>query len=54
MLLEEIKKFLLEDSVNRFLKYVQVWTTSDELSQSTPSTENQFEFGKILAAELKE
>ena len=54
MLLEEIKKFLLEDSVNRFLKYVQVWTTSDELSQSKPSTENQFELGKILAAELKE
>ena len=54
MLLEEIKKFLLEDSVNRFLKYVQVWTTSDELSQSTPSTENQFELGKILATELKE
>ena len=54
MLLEEIKKFLLEDSVNRFLKYVQVWTTSDELSQSTPSTENQFELGKNLATELKE
>jgi len=54
MLLEEIKKFLLEDSVNRFLKYVQVWTTSDEFSLSTPSTENQFELGKILAAELKE
>jgi tripeptide aminopeptidase len=54
MLIEEIKKFLLEDSVNRFLKYVQVWTTSDELSQSTPSTENQFELGKILASELKE
>ena len=54
MLSEEIKEFLLEESVNRFLKYVQVWTTSDELSQSNPSTENQFELGKILAAELKE
>jgi len=54
MLSEEIKDFLLEESVNRFLRYVQVWTTSDELSQSNPSTENQFELGKILAAELKE
>jgi len=54
MLSEEIIDFLLEESVKRFLKYVQVWTTSDELSQSNPSTENQFELGKILAAELKE
>jgi tripeptide aminopeptidase len=54
MLSEEIKDFLLEESVKRFLKFVQVWTTSDELSQSNPSTENQFELGKILAAELKE
>ena len=53
MLSEEIKKFLLEESVNRFLRYVQVWTTSDELSQLHPSTENQFDLGKILAAELK-
>jgi len=54
MLSEEIKEFLLKESVNRFLRYVQVWTTSDELSQSSPSTENQFELGKILAAELNE
>jgi len=54
MLSEEIKEFLLEESVKRFLRYVQVWTTSDDLSQSKPSTENQFELGKILAAELKE
>ncbi len=54
MLSEEINDFLLEDSVNRFLKYVQVWTTSNEDSQSNPSTENQFELGKILAKELNE
>ncbi|MFX0075903.1 MAG: hypothetical protein ACFE96_10705 [Candidatus Hermodarchaeota archaeon] len=52
MLSEEIKDFLLEGSVSRFLKYVKIWTTSDELSQSNPSTENQFELGKILANEL--
>ena len=54
MLSEEIKDFLLEDAVNRFLRYVKVWTTSDESSQSNPSSENQFELGKILAEELKE
>ena len=54
MLSEEIKEFLHKEALNRFLRYVQIWTTSDELSQSTPSTENQFELGKILAAELKE
>jgi len=54
MLSEEIKAFLLQESVNRFLNYVQVWTTSDELSQSNPSTENQFELGKRLVTELKE
>ena len=53
MLSNEIKEFLLEEAVNRFLKYVRIWTTSDEDSQSHPSTENQFELGKILAAELK-
>ncbi|NHJ22446.1 MAG: peptidase T [Candidatus Lokiarchaeota archaeon] len=54
MLSEEIKDFLLEDAVNKFLRYVKVWTTSDESSQSNPSSENQFELGKILAEELKE
>ena len=53
MLSNEIKEFLLEEAVNRFLKYVRIWTTSDEDSQSHPSTEIQFELGKILAAELK-
>jgi len=54
MLSNEIKEFLLEEAVNRFLRYVRIWTTSDEDSQSHPSTENQFELGKILTAELKE
>jgi len=53
MLSNEIKEFLLEEAVNKFLRYVRIWTTSDEDSQSHPSTENQFELGKILAAELK-
>jgi len=54
MLSEEIKKFLHEEALNRFLRYVQIWTTSDEHSNSNPSTENQFDLGKILASELME
>ena len=53
MLSKEIQDFVLNDAVERFLKYVRVWTTSDENSDSFPSTENQFELGKILAEELK-
>ena len=38
----------------RFLKYVQFETTSNEKSQTTPSTENQLEFAKVLGDELKQ
>lgn len=40
--------------LNRFLKYVQFETTSNEKSQTTPSTENQLEFAKVLGDELKQ
>ncbi|MFX1571739.1 MAG: peptidase T [Promethearchaeota archaeon] len=49
---KEIQEFLLNDALERFLKYVRVWTTSDESSPSFPSTDNQFELGKILVEEL--
>jgi len=51
---EEIKEFLHKEALNRFLRYVQIWTTSDEHSQSNPSSQNQFDLGKILASELME
>ena len=54
MLSEEIKEFLHKEALNRFLRYVQIWTTSDEHSQSNPSSQNQFDLGKILASELME
>ena len=54
MLSEEIREFLHKEALNRFLRYVQVWTTSDEHSNSNPSTQNQFALGKILASELME
>ena len=37
---------------DRFLKYVSFTTTSDENSESCPSTKQQFELGKYLAREL--
>ncbi|MHA1459625.1 MAG: peptidase T, partial [Promethearchaeota archaeon] len=52
MISEEIKEFLHKEALNRFLRYVQVWTTSDEHSNSNPSTQNQFDLGKILTSEL--
>ncbi|MHA1473260.1 MAG: hypothetical protein ACTSQW_09205 [Promethearchaeota archaeon] len=54
MLSEEIKEFLHKEALDRFLRYVQLWTTSDEHSQSNPSTQNQLDLGKILASELME
>ncbi len=38
----------------RFLKYVDVWTTSDESSETVPSTQRQFDLGRLLAQELKD
>ncbi|MFW9783759.1 MAG: peptidase T [Candidatus Heimdallarchaeota archaeon] len=51
---EEIRDFLLNDVLERFLRYVKVCTTSDITSTSFPSTVNQFELGKILLDELKQ
>ncbi|KAE9636916.1 peptidase T [Defluviitalea raffinosedens] len=39
--------------VERFIKYVKYPTTSDESSNTCPSTENQIAFGKMLAEECK-
>jgi tripeptide aminopeptidase len=49
---KKIQEFLLQDSLERFLRYVQIWTTSDIKSASFPSTQNQLELGKILSNEL--
>jgi len=54
MITEEIQEFLLNDAIDRFLRYVKIWTTSDEGAESVPSTKNQFDLGKVLAQELKE
>ena len=38
----------------RFLKYVSYWTTSDEENENIPSSDRQFELGKVLEQELKD
>ena len=38
----------------RLLKYVKIYTTSDEESGTTPSAQREFDLGNLLAEELKE
>jgi tripeptide aminopeptidase len=40
--------------VPRFLRYVQVWTTSDRHIDATPSTPGQWDLAKLLAGELRD
>lgn len=40
-------------TVNRFLKYVRFWTTSDRHSADTPSTPGQWDLAKAIVGELK-
>lgn len=54
MISQEVEDFILDDVVSRFLRYVQVWTTSDVNSTTFPSTKNQYELGKLLVKELED
>lgn len=38
----------------RLLRYIDVWTTSDENSDTVPSTRRQFDLGRILEKELRD
>ncbi|MCD7813868.1 MAG: peptidase T [Lachnospiraceae bacterium] len=38
----------------RLLKYARIYTTSDEASQTIPSTERQLDLARVLAAEMRE
>ncbi len=40
-------------AAERFLNYVSVWTTSDETSETVPSTSRQFDLAHKLVEELK-
>lgn len=43
----------MENIVDRFMRYVQIDTKSDEESQTCPSTKGQFSFAKLLKKELE-
>lgn len=43
-----------QEILNRFLRYVQIDTQSDENSKTFPSTQKQFDLAKILQKELKD
>ena len=51
-LTKEIQDFLLTDAVDRFLRYVKIWTTSDLSAETVPTTKIQFDLGKVLVKEL--
>ena len=44
----------MQNIKDRFLRYVQIDTQSDPESQSTPSTDKQWQLARLLAEELKE
>lgn len=47
------KESTMDRLVERFIKYVKYNTTSDETSNTCPSTKTQLDFGKVLAEECK-
>jgi tripeptide aminopeptidase len=51
---KEIQKFLLDTALDYFLKYVKIWTSSEEDVEKFPSTDRQFDLGKVLVEDLKE
>ncbi len=51
---ENIRAFLREQAFGRFLKYVGIDTQSDPHSKMHPSSEGQWDLGKILREELQE
>ncbi|MBU1700425.1 MAG: peptidase T [Candidatus Eisenbacteria bacterium] len=54
MITDEMRRFYADDVRERFLRYVRVHTTSDEASETTPSTPCQFDLARMLEGELKE
>lgn len=44
----------LAELEERFLRYVRIYTESDEASPTIPSTERQYDLLNLLAAELRE
>ena len=42
------------DIVDRFIEYAKIYTTSDESSETCPSTARQKDLGNLLVKQLKE
>ncbi len=51
-LTNEIMEFVRKDSLERFLRYVKINTTSNEESGTNPSSKNQFALANLLKEEL--
>ena len=49
----QTEKEFCDLTVDRFLRYVRIWTTSDRHNQETPSTPGQWDLAKALAKELR-
>ncbi|MFX1457113.1 MAG: peptidase T [Promethearchaeota archaeon] len=49
-----IQELLHNDALDRFLRYVKIWTTSDVTKETVPTTKNQLDLGKLLVEELSE
>lgn len=47
------KERLAEEALSRFLRYVQVYTTSDRHSGTQPSSQRQFDLARMLEEELE-
>ena len=50
----ELAPQLQEDVLERFLRYVRIDTTSDQDSETYPSTARQRDLGEVLERELRE
>ncbi len=49
----EFNEMWREKLLNRFLSYVKIYSTSDAESETTPSTERQWDIANYIVEELK-
>lgn len=55
MINDQMRQFMMEKVRDNFLRYVQVYTTSDpDEEEKTPSTERQWDLARMLEKELRE
>ncbi len=55
MITDEMRRFMMDQVRENFLRYVQVWTTSDpENETDTPSTERQWDLARMLEKECRD